>query len=191
MLLNRRFPSQTISNEEIRCITYCKPEHRKGLFFGDLNATTIIWRQNILQNRCLMTITTHWSRSAIECMVCFRAIIESSINIRLPSTILSSHRVRKKSATQILKQDYRWSITSKYGKQLLIYTTRGNKYQEPLLIASFNLIPAWISNHMHSKVMDEITHPFRKHNDCTVVAWEGISYFISHIINDVITYQQK
>ena len=30
------------------------------------------------------------------------------------------------------------------------------------------LIPAWISNHIHYKVWDEITYPFLNFNGCTV-----------------------
>ena len=37
------------------------------------------------------------------------------------------------------------------------------------------LIPAWISNHMSSKVWDEITYPFPNFNGCTVEVWEWIS----------------
>ena len=51
-----------------------------------------------------------------------------------------------------------------------------------------NLIPAWISNHMHSKVWDEIISRFSKFNDCTVEVWEWIRYFIQHFIMIVITY---
>ena len=50
-------------------------------------------------------------------------------------------------------------------------------------------IPAWISNHILSKVWDEITYPFPNFNACTVEVWEWISDFISHFIMDVITYR--
>ena len=38
-------------------------------------------------------------------------------------------------------------------------------------------IPAWIRNHMPSKVWDEITYPFPKFNGCTIEVWEWISIF--------------
>ena len=38
--------------------------------------------------------------------------------------------------------------------------------------------PAWISNHMPSKVGHEITFPFPKFSGCTVEVWELISNFI-------------
>ena len=43
-------------------------------------------------------------------------------------------------------------------------------------------IPSWISNHMPSKVWDEITYPVPNFNE----VWEWISNFIPHIIMDVI-----
>ena len=51
---------------------------------------------------------------------------------------------------------------------------------------ALNLIPAWISNHMISKVWDEIAYPFPNFNGCTVEVWEWISNFISHFIMDLI-----
>ena len=53
-----------------------------------------------------------------------------------------------------------------------------------------SLVPAvieWKSNHMPSKVWDEITYPFLNFNGCTIEVWEWISNFILHIIIDVIT----
>ena len=38
----------------------------------------------------------------------------------------------------------------------------------PLLLTSFNLIPAWISNYIHYNVWDEITYPFLNFNGATV-----------------------
>ena len=38
-------------------------------------------------------------------------------------------------------------------------------------------IPVWISNHMPSKVKDEITDPFPNFNGCTVKVWQWISNF--------------
>ena len=48
------------------------------------------------------------------------------------------------------------------------------------------IIPAWISNHMSSKVCDKITYPFPNFNGCTVEAWVWISNFIPHFIIDVM-----
>ena len=58
----------------------------------------------------------------------------------------------------------------------------------PLLLTWINSITAWISNHMLSKVGDEITYPFPNYNGFTVEVWEWISKFTSHFIMDVITY---
>ena len=49
-------------------------------------------------------------------------------------------------------------------------------------------IPAWISNHIHHKVWDEITYPFPNFNGTTVEVWEWVSNFIPHFTGHVITY---
>ena len=48
------------------------------------------------------------------------------------------------------------------------------------------LIPAWISDHMPSKMWDEITYTFSNFNGRAVEFWEWVSNFI--FIMDVITY---
>ena len=60
-------------------------------------------------------------------------------------------------------------------------------FMGPLLLTE-TLIPAWINNHMPSKMWDEISYPFPNFNSYTVEVWEWISNFISHIIMNVITY---
>ena len=50
------------------------------------------------------------------------------------------------------------------------------------------LIPEWISNHLSSKVCDEIRYPFPNFNGGAIDFWELISIFIPHYIKDVITY---
>ena len=47
-----------------------------------------------------------------------------------------------------------------------------------------SLLPSW-SNHMLSKVRDEITYPFPNFKSCTIEVWEWISSFTPHL---VITY---
>ena len=58
----------------------------------------------------------------------------------------------------------------------------------PFYKHGLTLIPAWISNHMLSKVWSEITYPFPSFSSSTIEVWEWISNFISHIIMDVIIY---
>ena len=41
---------------------------------------------------------------------------------------------------------------------------------------------AWINNHIHYTVWDEITYPFPNFNGCTVEVWEWMSSFIPHFI---------
>ena len=43
-----------------------------------------------------------------------------------------------------------------------------------------NFIPAWISNHMSSKMLDKIIYPFSNCNGCSVGISEWISNFIQH-----------
>ena len=64
-----------------------------------------------------------------------------------------------------------------------ILTTWGPIYQYGL-----TLILEWMSNHMASKVWDDIVNPFPNSNGCTVKVWEWISDFILHFMMDVINY---
>ena len=57
------------------------------------------------------------------------------------------------------------------------YTSSSPFYQHGL-----NLILAWISNHMPSKVWDDIPYPFPNCNGCTVDLWEWISDFTPHFM---------
>ena len=41
-------------------------------------------------------------------------------------------------------------------------------HQGPLFLTWFNFNPAWISNYIHYKMLDEITNPFLNFNDATV-----------------------
>ena len=52
----------------------------------------------------------------------------------------------------------------------------------PFYKHGLTLIPAWISDHILSKVWDEIIYPFSNFNDCTVEVGEWISNFIPHFI---------
>ena len=45
----------------------------------------------------------------------------------------------------------------------------------PFYLHGLTLIPTWISNHIPSKVWDEITYPFPNFNDSTVEVWERTS----------------
>ena len=50
-----------------------------------------------------------------------------------------------------------------------------------LLLTWLPLIPEWITNHMSSKVWDEIIYTFPNLDGCTVDVWELINNFIRHI----------
>ena len=47
---------------------------------------------------------------------------------------------------------------------------------------------AWITNYIHYKVWDEITHPFPNFNSKAVEVCEWMSYFIPHFTVPVIIY---
>ena len=69
----------------------------------------------------------------------------------------------------------------------LMYRCSSGYY--PFYIHGLTLLPAWISNHMPSKMWDEINHPFPNFNGgCTVEVWEWMSNLISHFMMDEITY---
>ena len=57
----------------------------------------------------------------------------------------------------------------------------------PVYSQGFILIPAWISNHIHQDVWDEITYPLTNFHCATVEVWEWISFFISYFNGPVIT----
>ena len=68
--------------------------------------------------------------------------------------------------------------------------TINNKMHNPVmhlvwrtLTYGFTLIQACISNHMPSRVWDELNCPFPHVNGCTVEVWEWIRNFISHFKN--------
>ena len=50
----------------------------------------------------------------------------------------------------------------------------------PFYWHGLTLIPAWISNHIHYKMWNEITSPFPIFNGATVEVWEWRSNFIPH-----------
>ena len=53
---------------------------------------------------------------------------------------------------------------------------------------SNGLIPAWIDNYVHYKMLDEITYPFPNFNGWTVEVWECINNFIPNFNGHVVTY---
>ena len=58
-----------------------------------------------------------------------------------------------------------------------------NDIWDPFYWYELTLITACISNHILSKLLDEITWPFRNFTGCAVAVWEMISsYFIPHFI---------
>ena len=58
----------------------------------------------------------------------------------------------------------------------------------PHLLIWFNFTPVWISNHMPSKVWDEITYLFPNFNGVVVGVLKSIWNFIPHFIIGAITY---
>ena len=58
----------------------------------------------------------------------------------------------------------------------------------PFYKHGLTLIPAGISNHISSKLWDEITYPSPNFNYATVEIWECINNFIPHFIRGVLTY---
>ena len=68
---------------------------------------------------------------------------------------------------------------------LLWFGTRQFQSYSPELLPN---IPAWISNHIPSKVLDKVIYPFPNFNGPTVEVWEWISNIIPHFIMEVIAY---
>ena len=53
---------------------------------------------------------------------------------------------------------------------------------------AMTLIPAWISNHISSKVCGEIICSVSNFDGCTIEVWEWINNFILHFKMDVIIF---
>ena len=86
-------------------------------------------------------------------------------------------------------------FTRSYGKTSFRILRRGPGNGSACVLWSYRLISdtsclitAWISNHMHSKLCDEIACPFPSFNGWTVEVFEWISNFTPNFIVDVITY---
>ena len=67
-------------------------------------------------------------------------------------------------------------------------TYRGYVQSKGILCFKEMLGILWISNHMPSKVWDEITNPSLNFNDATAEVKEWTSNLIPHFIMDIITY---
>ena len=50
------------------------------------------------------------------------------------------------------------------------------------------IIPTWLINYIHYKMLDEITYAFQNFKGYSVEVWEWISDLISHFTGNVITY---
>ena len=62
------------------------------------------------------------------------------------------------------------------------------KYLRPLLLTWITLILSLISNHIPSKVWNEITYPFPNFKGATAEVWIMVSNFTPHFMSKVITY---
>ena len=60
-------------------------------------------------------------------------------------------------------------------------------FQRHLLLNGVTF-PAWIINHIHYKLSDEVIYLFPNLNGETVEVWEKISHFVPHFIIHVITF---
>ena len=81
-------------------------------------------------------------------------------------------------------------LIKKTAKIIILLVSRSMQLhpRAPFTNIGWTLIPARISDHIPSKVWDEITYPFPNFNGCSVEVWEWIIHFIPHFIMDVITY---
>ena len=57
----------------------------------------------------------------------------------------------------------------------------------PLLLTWIKIIAAWLSNHIHYEMWDEINGPFPNFSVGTIEVWEWINDFTSHITGHVIS----
>ena len=60
------------------------------------------------------------------------------------------------------------------------------KYAFTLLLSYINLNPAWIGNHIHNKLLDEITYPLLNVSGTGVEVWEWLNNSIPYFKMDMI-----
>ena len=72
------------------------------------------------------------------------------------------------------------SDTISYRHKVLIFkiTTSIKNIFHARITLFYNLMPAWISNHIYYKMWNGISSTFLHINSCTIEVWEGISKFI-------------
>ena len=92
--------------------------------------------------------------------------------------------------TTALQQDvlpikWRWAGRPNFQENSYLILSARIAIKGKRAICGLTSILARISNHMPSKVWDEITYPFLNFNGCTVEVWEWIS--IPHFMMDVMT----
>ena len=56
------------------------------------------------------------------------------------------------------------------------------------LLLTLTFTPAWVSNHIHFKVWDEIIYLFPNFNGAIVEVWEWISNFIAQFTGHIVIY---
>ena len=144
---------------------------------------------------CMGLILTHWGPNTQFCRYCLQInflewkLLYFFIGILL--TVVPWGSVDNKTALVLLMV---WQRTGDKALPEPMMTQWNDsmsnhcQHQDPLLLRSLTLIPAWISNFVHYEVRDEIIYPFSNFNGVIVEVWEWISSFIPHFLRDEITY---
>ena len=101
------------------------------------------------------------------------------------TTVVHVHSCYMKRLNNQMNYSYKslWSLQRGITSLLVLKVRDHRIYGGP----NFNPIPAWISNHMPSKLWDGIIHLFPNFNGCTVESYEWRSNHIPHCMMDVIT----
>ena len=116
----------------------------------------------------------------------------TTIAIKCSNKMAVTSQKAKRESTRV--EWINWTgITASYIRHsIMIYSSRQQllcmSTCSPFYWHGLTLIPAWICNHIHYKMWDEINYPFLNFNGATVEVWEWISNFIPHITGHVITY---
>ena len=94
-------------------------------------------------------------------------MLRQKIKVVVPSQAIDDQDFRKNLVSFSLKINYSWG---------------------PVYYHGLTLIPAWITNYIHSMVWNEIGYLFPNFNGGTVEAWEWISNFIPHSTQHIMSH---
>ena len=151
------------------------------LFVGmkEHTAYGILQRMNLVFVRCLLKHLYWILLYTVLILLLFHVkVCKTGINIFCDAVMCMIHTMVSQVTNDMALNWYETNPSVSYNKMTRV----------PLYWYGLILIPAWINNHFHYEVWDDITYPFLNFNGATVEFWEWICNFIPHFTRHVITY---